>query len=158
MVVEHGVALDMTAPATNIRSRLLIAALLCAVVFLAWETIVRTWDLYRTAPLVDLPGHFLAGCATSALAYWYFQRRRSRRNRTDKPYAIAIWVSVAVAFIWEGIETVQEKLWPDPAYLRDVFWWDGFGDVVAATVGAVCIFPILRLLQRHFKAFRPMDV
>ncbi len=148
----------MTALATNIRSRLLIAGLLCAVVFLGWETIVRTWDLYRRAPLVDLPGHFLAGCATTALAFWFFQRRRSRRNRTDKPYALAIWVSVAIALAWEGVETIQEILWPDPEHLRDVFWWDGFTDVIAATVGAACVFPILRWLRRHFKAFQPMDV
>ena len=131
---------------------------MCAVVFLGWETIVRTWDLYRRAPLVDLPGHFLAGCATTALAFWFFQRRRSRRNRTDKPYALAIWVSVAIALAWEGVETIQEILWPDPEHLRDVFWWNGFTDVIAATVGAACVFPILRWLRRHFKAFQPMDV
>src|SRR5690606_2876625 len=33
----------------NVRSRLLIAALLLWVVFLAYETGVRTWDLYRVA-------------------------------------------------------------------------------------------------------------
>lgn len=141
----------------NIRSRLLIAALLGAVTFLGWETIVRAWDLYRTAPLVDLPGHFLAGVASTALAYWYFQRRRSRRNRTDKPYGLAILASIVIALIWEAIEKVQEMIAPDPAHLRDVFWWDGFTDVIAATVGAVAVFPILRWLKR-FRAFRPMDV
>lgn len=148
----------MTAPAPNIRSRLLIAALLCAVVFLTWETMVRTWDLYRTAPLVDLPGHFLAGCASSALAFWYVQRRRSRRNRTEKPYGWAIGISIAIALLWELVEKVQEVVSPDPAYLRDVFWWDGFFDVVAGTAGAVLVFPILRWLRGRYRAFKPMDV
>lgn len=142
----------------NIRSRLLIAALLGAVVFLAWETAVRTWDLYRTAPLVDLPGHFLAGVASTALAYWFFQRRRSRANRTDKPYVLAVLASIVIALLWEGIEKVQEVVAPDPAHLRDVFWWDGFTDVIASTVGAVLVFPILRWLRNRFQAFRPMDV
>jgi uncharacterized membrane protein YjdF len=142
----------------NIRSRLLIAALLGAVVFLAWETSIRAWDLYRTAPLVDLPGHFLAGIASTALAFWYLQRRRSRRNRTDKPYVLAVIVSIVVALLWEAIETAQEVVSPDPAHLRDVFWWDGFWDVIASTVGAVVVFPLLRLLRKRFKAFQPMDV
>lgn len=142
----------------NIRSRLLIAALLGAVLFLGWETTVRSWDLYRTAPLVDIPGHFLAGVASSALGYWYFQRRRSRKNRTDKPYVLAVIVSLVVAFAWEAIEKAQEMVAPDPAHLRDVFWWDGFWDVVASTVGAIVVFPILRWLRTRVKAFKPMDV
>lgn len=150
--------MDTTAAKQNIRSRLLIAALLGAVIFLSWETVVRTWDLYRTAPLVDLPGHFLSGVAATALAYWYLQRRRSRRNRTDKPYMLSIMVSIAIAFLWEGIETVQEIVSPDPAHLRDYFWWDGFGDVVAGTLGSLAVFPILRLLRKHVKAFKPIDV
>jgi uncharacterized membrane protein YjdF len=142
----------------NIRSRLLIAALLGAVMFLSWETVVRTWDLYRTAPLVDLPGHFLAGIASTALAYWYLQRRRSKRNRTDKPYVLAVLASIAIALLWEAIEKVQEVVAPDPEYLRDVFWWDGFTDVIASTVGAVAVFPILRWLRNRYRAFQPMDV
>lgn len=158
VLIHMGTSASRSTASSNIRSRLLIAALLGAVLFLSWETVVRTWDLYRTAPLVDLPGHFLAGVASTALAFWFFQRRRSRRNRTDKPYMLAILASIVVAFIWEAIEKVQEVVSPDPAYLRDVFWWDGFWDVVASTVGAVLVFPILRWLRNRFKAFQPMDV
>ncbi len=145
-------------PPKHLRSRVLIAALLGVVVFLSWETTVRTWDLYRTAPLVDIPGHFLAGMAATAISYWVLQRWRSRRNRTDRPYKLAVLASIVIALLWEAIEMVQEVVAPDPAHLRDVFWWDGFGDVVASTVGALVVFPLLRLLQRRVKAFKAMDV
>jgi uncharacterized membrane protein YjdF len=149
----------MTTPANpNIRSRLLIAALLGAVAFLTWETVIRTWDLYRTVPWVDIPGHFLSGMASAALAYWLLQRWRSRRNRTDRSYVLAVLIAIAIAFLWEASEMIGERIWPDPAHLRDVFWWDGFWDVVAGTVGAISAFPLLRLMQQNVKAFKPMDV
>lgn len=142
----------------NVRSRLLIAALLLWVVFLAYETGVRTWDLYRVAPLVDLPGHFLAGMAISAIAYWALQRSWSKRRRTAMPFGAAAWITVAAGLLWEGVEKVQEIVSPDPAYLRDVFWWDGFTDVIATAIGGVVVFPVLRWLRDQFRAFHPMDV
>lgn len=145
-------------PATNIRSRLLIAGLLGAIIFLAWETLVRTWDLYRTAPIVDLPGHFLSGLAVTALAYWLLLWVRTRRGIPGKPFGGAILVSFVVALAWEGVEGIQEVLAPDPAHLRDVFFWDGFFDVIAAMVGSFAVFPLLRWLRGHSKAFRPIDV
>ncbi len=144
--------------APNIRSRLLIAGLLGAIVFLSWETVIRTWDLYRTAPIVDLPGHFLSGLATTALAYWFLLWLRTRRGLTGKPHHGAILISLAVALAWEGIEGIQEMIAPDPAYLRDVFFWDGFFDVVAALAGSLVVFPLLRWLRGHSKAFGPIDV
>ena len=149
----------MTAPAPkNIRSRLLIAALIGAVIFLSWETTIRTWDLYRTMPWVDLPGHFLSGMASSALVYWLLQRWRSRRNRTDRPYVLAVVASIVIGLLWEASEIIGERIWPDPPHLHDHFWWDGFWDVIAATVGAVAVFPWLRFVRRHIGAFKAMDV
>lgn len=150
-----------TAPerrAPNIRSRLLIAGLLGAIVFLSWETLVRTWDLYRTAPLVDLPGHFLSGLAVTALAYWFLLWFRARRGIGGRPQAGAVLISFVVAMAWEGLEGIQEVVAPDPAHLRDVFFWDGFFDVIAALVGSVAVFPLLRWLRGHSKAFGPIDV
>lgn len=143
---------------TNIRSRLLIAGLVGAVVFLSWETVVRTWDLYRTAPHVDLPGHFLSGMAATALGYWFLVWMRARRGLTGKPYAGAIVISLIIALAWEGIEAIQEVVAPDPPHLRDVFWWDGFFDVVAAMAGSFVVFPLLRWFRKRWPAFRPMDV
>lgn len=142
----------------NVRSRLLIASLVLWVVFLAYETGVRTWDLYRHAPLVDLPGHFLAGMATSAIVYWALQRWRSKRRRTAMPYGAAASITVVVALLWEAVEIIQERISPDPSYLRDVFWWDGFTDVIATAIGGVVVFPALRWLRDAVKAFHPMDV
>ncbi len=141
----------MTAP--KVRSRLLIAALLLLVLFLFYETTIRSWDLYRTLPIVDLPGHFLAGMAATALAYWVLKRRRTR-----SPHRAAIVVAFVVALAWEATELLQERVSPDPRWLRDVFWWDGFFDVVAAVVGSLVVFPLLRWLSGRFAILRPMDV
>jgi uncharacterized membrane protein YjdF len=141
----------MTAP--NVRSRLLIAALLLWVVFLFHETTVRSWDLYRRLPIVDVPGHFLAGMATTALLYWILKRRRTR-----SPHRTAIIVAFLLALLWEATERLQEVVSPDPRWLRDVFWWDGFFDVVAAVVGSLVVFPLLRWLSGRLAIFRPMDV
>jgi len=136
-----------------VRARLLVAALLLCVIFLSWEVIIRTWDMYRRFPLVDLVAHFLAGMAMAALAYrWSLQRV------TANPRREAVLVTAALALAWEGVELVQERLWPDPPWLQDVFLWDGVTDILASLVGAVLVFPLLRLARRTFPFFRPMDV
>jgi hypothetical protein len=144
----------MTQKRTNVHSRLLIAALLLCIVFLILESVIRIWDLYRVFPLVDVPSHFLSGMAACALGYWGAVQAGAARA---KGWAISF--SLAVAFAWEGIETLQEWLWPDELpWLRDVFFWDGTGDILAALAGAFLTFPFLRGLRRSFKFFRPLDV
>lgn len=137
----------------NVRSRLLIAALLLWVAFLTYETAVRSWDLYRRAPNVDLPGHFLAGMATCALLYWLARRLGARA-----PQWRAVWWTLATALLWEATEAAQERFFPDVSWLRDYFWWDGFFDVIASTVGSFAVFPLLRWLRDRSAAFRPMDI
>lgn len=137
----------------NVHSRLLIAALALAVLFLGFEVIVRIWDLYRLFPPVDLVSHLLAGVAVCAFAYWVGVRRGSGHPRRR-----AIVATLGVAFFWEGVELVQERLWPDPPWLEDVFFWDGVFDIVATMAGAYLAFPVLRWLRRTFRTFRPMDV
>lgn len=136
-----------------VRARLLIAALLLCVVFLAWEVTVRTWNLYERLPPVDLGGHFLAGLAMAALAYRFLLQRV-----VSHPHRWAFVVTLLLALAWEGVELVQERLSPDPAHLRDVFLWDGVTDILASLVGAVLVFPLLRLLRRSSPFFQPMDV
>jgi len=136
-----------------VRTRLLVAALLLCVVFLSWEVTIRTWDMYRRFPPVDLVSHFLAGLAMAALAYrWSLQRV------TAHPRRQAVLATAALSLAWEGVELIQERLWPDPPWLRDVFFWDGATDVVASLVGALLVFPLLRLARRTFPFFHPMDV
>lgn len=137
----------------NIHSRLLIAALLLGVAFLALEVVARIWDLYRRFPPVDLPLHLLAGMAVCAFGYWVALRRGY-----PHPRGWALGLTLVVALAWEGAELVQERLWPDPPWLEDVFLWDGFFDVLASLLGGILAFPFLRWLRRHFRAFAPLDV
>jgi hypothetical protein len=139
--------------ATNIRSRLLIAALIFSLAFFVHETIVRTYDLYRNAPWVDIPGHVLAGMAAGALFYWILHGLGAA-----SAHRRAVITTFVLALLWEGVEMLQEVLWPDPLWLRDVFWWDGFFDVFFTTLGALGVFPLLRWMRARFRAFRPMDV
>lgn len=137
----------------NVHSRLLIASLMFGVIFLSYEVVLRSWDLYRTAPDVDLPGHFLSGMASCAFLYWLM-----RVLAATKPHRRAIALALAVALLWEAVEVVQEWIFPDPVWLHDYFWWDGFFDVVAALLGSFAAFPVLRWLRDRVVAFRPMDV
>ncbi len=136
-----------------VRARLLIAALLLWVVFLSWEVTIRTWDMYRRFPPVDLVSHFLAGLAMAALAYRFLLQRV-----VSHPHRWAFVATLLLSLAWEGVEMVQERFWPDPEHLRDVFLWDGVTDVLASLVGAVLVFPLLRLMRRRFPFFQPMDV
>jgi len=144
----------VTRERTNVHSRLLIAALLLCIAFLILESVIRIWDLYRLFPLVDLPSHFLSGMAACTLGYW-----GAVRAGVARPGGWGVAFSLLVAFGWEGVEAIQEWLWPDDLpWLRDVFLWDGVGDVLAAFAGALLAFPLLRVLRGSFEVFKPLDV
>lgn len=136
-----------------VRARLLVAALLLWVIFLSWEVTIRTWDMYRRFPPVDLVSHFLAGLAMASLAY-----RWALQHVTPHPRRRAVLATGVLALAWEGVELVQEHFWPDPPHLQDVFFWDGVTDILASLVGAVLVFPLLRLMRRWLPFFQPMDV
>lgn len=140
----------------NIHSRLLVASLSLAVLFLGTEVTIRTWDLYRTWPPVDVVSHLLAGIAVAAFLYWMGIRREGGERGRARVWALR--GTLVVALLWEGVELVQEHYWPDPPWLRDVFLWDGVGDVLATMAGGWLAFPVLRALKRRVRALAPMDV
>lgn len=146
-------ALRPRAAVPIVRARLLVASLLLWVVFLSWEVTVRTWNLYERLPPVDLGGHFLAGMAMAALSYRFLLQRV-----VSRPHRWAFLATLLLSLAWEGVELVQEHVWPDPPHLRDVFVWDGVTDILASLVGAVLVFPLLRWMRRRFPFFQPMDV
>jgi hypothetical protein len=101
------------------------------VAFLLLEGCIRLFGWYRTVPWVDLPSHFLSGAAVTAVVYRRLSgSEASRRGR-------AMVGNLIVALAWEGLEKLDEVFTPDPPHLRDIFFWDGFWDVVLALVGGV---------------------
>lgn len=118
--------------------------------FLVLEGCIRLFDWYRTAPWVDLPSHFLSGAAVTALVYRWLAKgpERSRRRR-------AMAGNLIVAFAWEGLEKLDEVFTPDPPHLRDVFFWDGFWDVVLALIGGLVWLGIERAARTARRSRHP---
>jgi hypothetical protein len=110
---------------------LLSTALSLWVVALIIEVIIRTYDLYRIAPEVDVLSHFCAGVAMAASMFWL-------SDKIKFPYyrLAAIIGTLIISLLWELIEALQELVVVNPPYLLDFFFWDGFFDVIVALVGA----------------------
>ena len=116
---------------------------LAIVGFAAVEGTIRLLDLYRTTPWVDVPSHFLSGFAVTAVVYRYARVEDGRRRPR-----VALAGNVVIALVWEALEALDEVLTPDPPYLQDVFWWDGFWDVVSALVGGLVFLAVMRGRRR----------
>jgi hypothetical protein len=123
---------------TNLRNKCLhneylILALFLWIVALLVELTARVYDLYRILPDVDIISHFAAGIAIGAFLFWLFVR-----HNLDKKYNVNLYIaigSIVVSIVWEIIETVQEWFIYNPPYLRDIFFWDGFFDIIFALLG-----------------------
>lgn len=112
------------------------------VAFVVFEGCIRLFGWYRTAPWVDVPSHFLSGAAVTGLIYLRVSGSAGRRQLR------AMTVNLAVALAWEGLEKLDEVFTPDPPHLRDVFFWDGFWDVVFALVGGLVWIQVARWSSR----------
>lgn len=112
------------------------------VAFVVFEGCIRLFGWYRTAPWVDVPSHFLSGAAVTGLIYLRVSGSRVRRRLR------AMTGNLAIALVWEGLEKLDEVFTPDPPHLRDVFFWDGFWDVVFALVGGLVWIRVARWRSR----------
>ena len=124
---------------------LLSTALLFWVITLVVEVTIRIYDLYRIAPDVDILSHLLGGVAMAASLFWLSDKIKFSHYRFA-----AIIGTIFISLLWEVAETVQEWFIYNPPHMLDVFIWDGFFDVVIATVGAI-IFVLIRKNIEHKK-------
>ena len=135
-------------------NNLLFLALAFFIIFLIVEVTLRIWDLYKHIPMVDVPSHFFAGMAITCLSYWIYTLSPTKHKKL-----LAMTVSIVISFIWELLEIVQEKLTPDPPYLRDFFFWDGFWDIIIAIIGGlILLFVTLPFLKKHTNLLDKVDL
>ena len=131
-------------------SNILFLSLFLFILFLVVEVTLRIWDLYKHIPMVDVPSHLFAGMAVACLAYWIYSLSPAKHKNL-----MAIIVTIIISIIWELLEIVQEELSPDPPYLADFFFWDGFWDIIVAVAGgAILLFIILPLLRKKTTFFK----
>jgi uncharacterized membrane protein YjdF len=112
--------------------------------FLFIEVVARSYDLYRVFPNIDIISHFFAGMAICSGAFWVISLNKIRR----KKIAAVICVFIATV-IWEILETVEEIVIPNSVYFRDIFFWDGFFDIIFTVLGGVFVFAFLYLIKER---------
>ena len=125
-------------------NKLLIIALFSIILFLFLELLIRIYDLYRTAPSVDIASHFLGGIAAATTIYWLLSFTLIRNKEL-----VTIILTLVLEAIAELIETLEELIVFNPPYLRDIFFWDGVGDIIVALVGAIFALGFLRFLKKN---------
>jgi hypothetical protein len=120
------------------KQSLFTTTLLLWVIALVIEVTIRTYDLYRIAPDVDILSHLFSGIAMAAGLFWLSDKWNFPHYRFA-----AIFGTIVISLLWELVETLQELVIKNPQYLLDFFIWDGFFDVVVAVIGAT-IFVLVR--------------
>ena len=119
----------------------LIMALYLWGLFLLNETTIRTYDVYRIFPNIDLWAHFVAGIALAATAFWIADRFDLYHTNW-----LAFGITAGASLVWELIEITQQFLVVNPPHLYDIFFWDGFFDVILAVVGMIT-FVLIRTFR-----------
>lgn len=122
---------------------LFIIALFSLIFFLFIEVVIRTYALYSSAPLVDIPSHFFAGIALAAGIYWITSLTSIQRKKS-----VTLFLTFVGAGIWEVLETLEELVIVNPPLLRDVFFWDGFWDIIITVIGGAFALALFYILKR----------
>jgi len=128
------------------RNNLLLLALLSVIVFLAIELFSRIYELYKYYPPIDIPTHIFGGIALATLLF-YIIFTTSIKNKIK----FTLLLTFIGACIWEVFESLEELIVSNffeiPEYLHDVFFWDGFADIIITSLGGI----IAILLINHIK-------
>jgi hypothetical protein len=122
---------------------LFIVAMILLVTFLFIEVVIRSYDLYHDMPDVDVLSHFFAGMAISAGAFWVMSLNRIRRKKIA-----SVLITFAAAIAWEILETLEDLIVLNPTPLKDIFFWDGFFDIIFTVAGGIFLFIFLHIIQR----------
>lgn len=118
-------------------------ALILLAAFLVAELFFRTYTIYKYFPPVDVISHLLSGMALATGIYWIFSLTKVKRKA-----ALAVFFTFAAGVIWEILEMLEEMVIPNPPYLLDYFFWDGFWDIAVMVIGGILILDILYILRK----------
>jgi len=121
---------------------LFILALIFLIVFLLIELALRIYNLYYYEPFVDVPSHFFAGLAIGIGTLWILSLTDIKRKKIS-----TLFYTFVIAVIWEILETLQEIVIENPPYLRDIFFWDGFWDIIVTVMGGAFVFVLIPILK-----------
>ncbi|MFH0752058.1 MAG: hypothetical protein V1914_00495 [archaeon] len=132
------------------RDKLFVISLISVIVFLLVELTIRIYNLYKELPLVDVPSHLFAGIALGIGIYWILNI-----EHIPKRQGLTMTFTLAGALIWEVLETLEELVVENPPYLQDIFFWDGFFDIVVTVLGGSLGLLILYLISKKTKILHP---
>ena len=111
-----------------------LGSLLFATIF---EVIVRANDWYRVYPNVDIITHFSWFFSSLLILYVYTELK-----------ALDIFEIVLVGHIvWEIGEMLVDKILPQAPHMIDVFFWDGFFDIINGVTGAAVAWGVIMYVQ-----------
>ncbi|MBR9691593.1 hypothetical protein GOV06_02305 [Candidatus Woesearchaeota archaeon] len=132
-------------------NELFFTALISLIIFLMMELFVRSFNLYKHLPFVDIPSHFFAGIALFIGIYWVLSLTAIIRKKTW-----AILLTFIASIFWEILETLEDLVLPNPSYLKDIFFWDGFWDIIVAIIGGLFGIGILYALKYRTLFFKEL--
>ncbi|PLW80112.1 hypothetical protein C0585_04320 [Candidatus Woesearchaeota archaeon] len=125
-----------------------ILASISIIIFLSIELISRIRDWYRIFPYIDIFTHLLAGISLFFVAFWIGTVLKDKHK-----HKLAFFFVVASSIIWEIMETLEEMIVPNPPHLKDIFFWDGFFDIIFAIIGGFIAFSFI---LNYMKTFRKL--
>jgi len=111
---------------------LFLLFLVLFLVFMAFDQVVRTYDLFYSLPDVDIPLHFISGVALFVGIFWAFTFTKVKNK-----FKFSMAGFFLVAVLWEILEIIEEIFIYNPVYLQDFFFWDGFFDIVVHLIGGL---------------------
>ena len=125
------------------RDKYLVTWMGFLILLLLGEVCIRTYNLYYYLPSIDIVSHFIAGLWLGCFFYWLVYYWHISKRLTSFFVLLGTLISTLA---WEGIETLQELVIYNPPHLVDIFWWDGFFDVIVALISAsILLFVVYRL-------------
>ncbi len=108
--------------------------------FILVELSARIFELYRIFPSVDIFSHAFFGVFVMGLFMLIYKKR----------FKVGFGVVFAIGVLWEIGEITFDKIFPHyPQWYKDIFFWDGFWDIVVKLIAsAITGYIILKKKER----------